>query len=68
VGSANAFFWGFLFGAVGLGYFVYGKKQQRLVPLVCGILLMVYPYLVSDTTSIVLIGIVLMGIPYYTRD
>jgi len=57
-----------MFGAVGLGYFVYGKKQQRLVPLVCGIGLMVYPYLITDTLSIVLIGIVLMAIPYYMRD
>jgi len=68
VGSANALFWGVMFGAVGLGYFVYGKKQQRLVPLVCGIGLMVYPYLITDTLSIVLIGIVLMAIPYYMRD
>jgi len=27
--------WGVIFGAVGLAYFVYGKKQQRFVPLFC---------------------------------
>jgi len=28
--------WGLLFGSFGLGYFVYGKKQKAVVPLVCG--------------------------------
>ena len=65
MGSANAFFWAFMFGAVGLGYFVYGKKQQRLTPLLCGIALMVYPYFVSGALLVVLIGIVLMAIPFF---
>jgi hypothetical protein len=56
-----------MFGAVGLGYFIYGKKQERLTPLLCGIALMVYPYFVSGTLSIVLIGFVLMAIPFYVR-
>ena len=34
-----------VFGSFGLGYFVYGKKQKKTVPLVSGIVLMVYPYL-----------------------
>jgi hypothetical protein len=67
VGGAYAFFWAFMFGAVGLGYFVYGKKQERLTPLLCGIALMVYPYFVSDTFSIVLIGVVLIAVPFYVR-
>ena len=32
-------FLGVVFGAFGLGYFVYGKRQQALVPLTCGLLL-----------------------------
>src|SRR3546814_5579929 len=35
--------WGLLFGSIGLGYFLYGKKQARLVPLLCGLALMIYP-------------------------
>jgi len=62
-----AFFWAFMFGAVGLGYFVYGKRQELLVPLVCGIVLMIYPYFVSGTVTIVLVGIVLMAIPFYWK-
>lgn len=60
-------FWGLIFGSIGFGYFLYGKKQGRAVPLVCGIALMVYPYVVSSTWAMVGIGLVLMAIPYFVR-
>ena len=59
--------WGLLFGSVGLGFFVYGKKQRAVVPLVCGLALMAFPYFVSNTMLVVVIGIVLMAIPYFLR-
>jgi hypothetical protein len=46
---------------------MYGKKQQRAVPLLCGILLMVYPYFVPNLWLNLLIGIVLCAIPYFIR-
>ena len=60
-------FWGLIFGSIGFGYFLYGKKQARVVPLVCGIALMVYPYVVSSTWAMVGLGVVLMAIPYFVR-
>ena len=36
--------WGLVFSSIGLGFFVYGKKQQRLVPFVCGLALLICPY------------------------
>ena len=65
--SAASIFWGFLFGAVGLGFFVYGKKQRAVVPLVCGVALMVCPYFVSDATLLVVIGLALIAIPRFVR-
>ena len=56
-----------LFGAVGLGYFVYGRRQKKIVPLLCGVSLMVYPYFVSHTILLVGIGLVLLGVPYFIR-
>ena len=57
--------WGVLFGSIGLGYFVYGKKQHAVVPLVCGLALMAFPYFVSNTALIVLIGAGLSALPYF---
>ena len=59
--------WGMLFGAIGVGYFIYGKRQSALVPLVCGLLLMVFPYFFSSAWALVLVGAVLMAIPYFVR-
>jgi hypothetical protein len=59
--------WGLVFGSAGLGFFLYGKKQKAVVPLVCGLVLMVFPYFVTNTVLVVVIGVVLMAIPYFVR-
>jgi len=56
-----------LFGSVGLGFFVYGKKQKAVVPLICGLALMVFPYFISNTILLVAVGIALIAIPYFVR-
>ena len=59
--------WGLLFGSIGLGYSIYGKKQRAAVPLVCGLALMVFPYFVSNTWVLVGVGAALMAVPYFLR-
>ena len=56
-----------LYGAVGLGYFMYGKRQKMLVPLFCGLGLMGFPYFVSNATLLVVIGCVLLGLPFFVK-
>jgi len=53
-----------LFGSLGMGYFVYGKKQQAIVPLVAGLALCIFPYFVSSLYLMVLVGIVLTVLPW----
>ena len=57
--------WGVLFSSVGLGFFLYGKKQKAVVPLVCGLLLMVLPYFVSNVMLLVAASVALIVAPYY---
>ena len=59
--------WGLLFSSVGLGFAIYGRRQRAVVPLLCGIALMVYPYFVANVVLLVGIGIVLIAIPYFVR-
>ena len=59
--------WGLLFGSIGVGFFIYGKRQSMVVPLVCGLALIVYPYFVTNTWLLLLIGIALMAVPYFLR-
>jgi hypothetical protein len=65
--STSALLWGLLFGSVGLGFFVYGKKQKVVVPLICGLVLMVFPYFISNTILLVAIGVALITLPYFVR-
>lgn len=59
--------WSMLFGSVGLGYFVYGRKQQRVTALVSGLSLMIYPWFVADTAWLVIIGICLAIVPWFVK-
>ena len=65
--NASTLLWGVLFGSIGLGFFIYGKKQRAIVPLICGLALMAFPYFVSGTVLLVLVGAMLMAIPYFIR-
>ncbi|MEQ1793257.1 MAG: hypothetical protein ABL970_03615 [Nitrospira sp.] len=67
LGSTAVLIWGLLFGAIGTGFFIYGKKQKSIVPLYVGIALCVFPYFVTNVYALVLIGVVLMAVPYFMR-
>jgi len=65
--TTSSIVWGLLFGSIGVGVFIYGRKQQAPVPLICGIALMVFPYFVSNIIALVAVGIALVCIPYFVR-
>ena len=56
-----------LFGSIGTGYFIYGKKQRQVIPLLTGIALGVYPYFLSNAYALVVVGILLMAVPWFIR-
>jgi hypothetical protein len=56
-----------LFGSIGLGFFVYGRRQRTAVPLACGVALMIFPCFVSNTLLLVILGVALIAIPYFVR-
>lgn len=60
--------WGLLFGSIGLGYFIYGRKQSAPVPLLCGLALMIFPYFVSNIPLLVGVGVLLVAVPYFFRS
>lgn len=60
--------WGLVFSSIGLGYFLYGRKQRSIAPLLCGIALMIFPYFVANAYALVGIGALLAAIPYFLRE
>ena len=65
--SASSLFLGVLFGSVGFGFFLYGRKQRTIVPLVCGLALMVVPYFIPNAWLLFAVGLVLVAVPYFVR-
>lgn len=51
-----AFFW----GTVGFGFFIFGKKQKSIVPLIGGILLMGISYVIRTALNLSLISIAII--------
>ncbi|VAW51941.1 hypothetical protein MNBD_GAMMA06-2105 [hydrothermal vent metagenome] len=65
--STATLLWGMVFGSIGLGFFLYGKKQKAIVPLVVGLTLFVFPYFISDVIILVTLGIILIALPYFIK-
>jgi hypothetical protein len=59
--------WGVLFSGVGVGYFFYGRRQGKTVPLWCGVILMLYPYFMPNTIAVVVVGAIFAAVPYFVR-
>ena len=51
-----AFFW----GTVGFGFFIFGKKQKSIIPLIGGILLMGISYAIRTALNLSLISIAII--------
>jgi hypothetical protein len=51
-------------GAIGMGYFIYGKRQAKYVPMIAGVLLCVYPYFVESLLALCVIGLLLVAAPF----
>ena len=66
-GSTAVLLWELLFGSIGFGFFIYGKKQKAVVPLVTGIVLCVAPYFITNVYVLVGVGVILVAIPFLVQ-
>lgn len=62
-----AFWFSIVFSLLGMGYFIYGKKQSDIEFLLGGIALMAYPYFVRSAVYMGLIGIALIATPFLAK-
>lgn len=65
--NSTQLFLGVIFSSIGLGYFLYGKKQKMTVPFVTGLVLMVFPYFIESNLLLGGIGMLLSIAPYFLR-
>jgi hypothetical protein len=62
--TMNSLLIGVLTGAIGMGYFIYGKRQTKFVPLIAGMMLCVYPYFITSVLWLCVVGALLMAAPF----
>ncbi|HED17723.1 MAG TPA: hypothetical protein ENI64_13035 [Gammaproteobacteria bacterium] len=62
--SSAMLMWSILFGSIGIAYLVYGRKQRHVLALVTGLLLIVFPYFISNVMLLVSLGVLLVALPY----
>jgi len=62
--SGNFLLSSVIIGSVGMGLFMYGKRQRRTPHLVVGIVLMAYTYFVSSIPLMFVIAVALVGLLY----
>lgn len=65
--DTNTLLIGVIAGAFGTGYYIYGKKQQMIVPMTSGIVLCVYPYFTDNLWILCGVGIFLIVLPFFLK-
>lgn len=53
-----------LWGSIGIGYWIYGKKQREMMPMIGGAAMIAISYLVSSWLLMSLLGLALMVAVY----
>ena len=59
--SAHSLVASLIWGSVGVGFFIYGKKQQSLVPLFGGLLLIGVSYFIESALYMSLAAIAILA-------
>ena len=53
-----------LFGTMGMGFLMYGKKAAQLPPIAVGLALMVCPYFISNVIVLLIVCTALTAVPF----
>ena len=59
--SGSYLFASLLWGSIGLGYFIYGKKQQSFSAMTGGILMMALAYFIGSALAMSVISLIIIA-------
>jgi hypothetical protein len=63
--DANFLFASLIWGSIGIGYCIYGKRQQSIFPFIGGVLMIAASYFISSALLMSLLCIGLMAGVYF---
>jgi hypothetical protein len=68
MGDSSALFASLIWGSIGLGFAIYGKRQRATAPWVGGLALMALSYFIGSALAMSLVGAALVaGIVWFAR-
>ncbi len=67
MGDATSLLIGLVFGSIGVGYCIYGKKQRRMMAFISGLALIGLPYVVTSNLVLVVASLVAMCLPVFIK-
>ena len=53
-----------VFGMAGMGLFMYGRSEKKMVHLGCGVALMVVPYFIPHAVVLAVVCVIVGAIPF----
>ncbi len=65
--DSSVLIWGTLFGGIGIGFFIYGRRQKNPVSFFTGISLFAIPYLIEDVILLIAVALALMVLPFVVK-
>jgi hypothetical protein len=68
MGTPANLFASVIFSTIGLAAFTYAKKAGYIYPMLFGVVLMTYPYFVSQTWLLYAVGVALTGLLVHFHD
>lgn len=66
--DTNSLMLSLLFGCIGMGMLMYGKKAGRMVPLGAGLALMVIPYFIPSAIAMTIVCSIITALPWFFRN
>jgi len=67
MGDPTSLILGLIFGSIGVGYCIYGKKQSHLVAFLAGLFLMGLPYALDNNAALIIASLIIMVLPKYIK-
>jgi hypothetical protein len=65
--QASTLMWSILFGAFGMGYLAYARRQRDPIALIAGVGLCAYTFFVSNVYAMVGVGVALIALPMVVK-
>ena len=65
--NTSLLFLGLIFGSLGMGYCVYGRRQRALIPFLCGLVLMVVPYFIANALALTAASVLVAAVPFFWK-